>query len=447
MPAVPLAINAYGRSQAFQPEVICLNMYVEEDKSGASPDKLMRISRPGLTIWNSLPSNVRGIFSQDGLFGGGTFAVAGSRLYSMSFGSETDIAGIGNGDRVRWAANYERLYVLSAFVAFQYEGTFVDGIEMPDLRDVQDIDVLNNFPILLCPDGRFYWIEPGSAVVDPLNFATAESSPDGAVAVRVLGDEAIIFGRKRGEVWQTTGNDAAPFLRAGGRNFDRGCLSRDAVLLFDNTILWVGDDCVVYRFAGVPQRISDHGIEQRLRDRTDLPSACIVEADGHKFYVLKIPGQGSFAYDAATQQWSEFGSDGETEWKPHCSAQVDDGWLVGDEGSGSVWLFDPDAAADDGDTIEKVISGTVPLQGLAGRNDSLSIGAGGNDDFTLQLRWRDGQDEFPSVYEELEVRAPADIASIYRLGQPDQPFRTFELRVTDNVKVRISGALANEAWQ
>lgn len=447
MPAVPLAINAYKRSAAFQPEVICRNVYVEEDKSGASPDNFMRISRPGLTAWNTLPANVRGIFSQDGLFGGGTYGVAGSRLYSMSFGSETDIGGVGTGDRVRWAANYEKLFVLSAFVAFQYDGVAIDGIEMPDTRDVQDIDVLNNFAILLCPDGRFYWLEPGEDVVDPLNFATAESSPDGAVAIRVLGDEAIIFGRQRGEVWQTTGNDDAPFLRAGGRNFDRGCLSRDTVLSFDNTILWVGNDCVVYRFGGVPQRISDHGIEQRLRDRTDLPSACIVEADGHKHYVLKIPGQGSFGYDAASQQWSEFASDGETAWKPHCSAQVDDGWLVADENSGSVWLYDPDAKTDDGATIEKVISGTVALQGLSGRNDSLSIGAGADEDCTLQLRWRDGQEEFPSVYEELEVRAPADIVSIYRLGQPDQPFRTVEVRVTDDVKLRISGAVANEAWQ
>src|SRR5690606_37306686 len=37
--------------------------------------------------------------------------------------------------------------------------------------------------------GRFYWIEPGEVTIDPLNFATAESSPDGILGVEVSGDK------------------------------------------------------------------------------------------------------------------------------------------------------------------------------------------------------------------------------------------------------------------
>jgi hypothetical protein len=447
MPAIPLAIDSYQRMAGFQPETVCKNMYVEEDKSGASPDKLMRIDRPGLSTFVTLPAPVRGLFNQDGVLGGGTYAVAGSRFYSISIGESTDLGGIGNGDRVQFAANYEKLFVLSAFVAFQYDGLTMDGIEMPEQRDVVDIDTLNNFLILGCPDGRFYWLEPGATEVDELSFATAEGSPDGLVAVRRLVDELWFFGRSSIEVWQPTGNDDAPFLRAGGRVMERGCLSRDTVLRFDNSLLWVGDDGVVYRAANVPQRISNHGIEERIRERSDLPSAMVVEADGHKFYVLKIPGQGSFAYDASTEQWSEFSSAGGTEWKPHTSAQVDGAWLVGDRSTGAVWMFDPDAATDAGTPIERVLTGTVALMGRPGRNDSLAVGAGGSADFTIRLRWKDGQDDWPEDYEELEVRAPADIATIYRLGMPDQPFRTFELSIVAPVKARISGAMVNEAWR
>lgn len=446
MPAIPLAIRAYSRTAAFQPETVCQNMYLEEDKSGASPDKFMRIDRPGLSDFVTLGSNVRGLFRQEGLFGGFTYATAGTRLYSITSGASVDLGSIGAGDRTPFAANYEKLFVLSALVPFAYDGATVAGITMPDTRDVADIDVLNNFLILACPDGRFYWLDPGSGTVDPLDFATAESSPDGLIAVRVLGDEAIFFGQTRGEVWQTTGDEDAPFLRAGGRNFDRGCMARDACLRYDNSIVWPGDDGIVYRYGAVPTRISDHGIEERIRNRTGELSACIAEADGHRFYVLKIPGQGSFAYDAATRMWSRWKSDGADEFTPHVSTAIGEEWIVGDEDSGAIWRLDPDATTDDGAEIERIVSGTIPLIGLPARNDSLAIGAGGSADFTLQVRWRDGQEAFPSEYEEMEVRAPADVISFYRLGIPDQPFRTFELRITDAVKARISGAVANEAW-
>ncbi len=448
MPSIPLAINAYKRAAGFQPEVRCRNMYVEEDKSGASPDNLMRIDRPGLTEWVTLPDDVRGLFRVDGLFGGAVYAVAGVNLYTITEGNSVLLGAMGGVGRTRWAANYEKIINLSGVIAYQYDGATLAPTIMPDDRAVQDTDVLNNYILLACPDGRFYWLDPGSAIVDPLDFATAESSPDGLVAVRVVGDEAFLLGVSKSEVWQTTGDSEAPFLRAQGRNFDRGCMARDTALLFDNSLFWVGDDGNVYRYSNIPTIISDNGIAQRIRDRFSLPSACIIEADGHKHYVLKIPGQGSFGYDPSTQQWSEFSTFGASDWRPHVSATLDGArWLVGDEQSGLVGLYDPDAATDYGETIERIISGTVALMGLPSRNDSVAIGAGGSDDFTIHMRWKDGQEDFPDVYEELEVRAPADIASMYRLGTPEQPYRTFEIRIVDPVKARISGMVANQSWR
>lgn len=446
MAAVPLGINAYKRSAAFTPEVRMRNLFLEEDKSGASPDNYMRIGRAGLTRLLELPYTTRGVHHQDGLFNGSTFFAAGSRLYQLNVsGGYDDIGSIGSGNRVIFTANYERLFLLSAFVPFTYDGTTLAGIVMPDARDVQDIDVLNNYIILACPDGRFYWIVPGQSTVDALDFETAESAPDGLVAVKRVGDEIVLFGSTSSEIWQTTGDSAKPFSRAAGRNFDRGCVSRDSVRRYDNSLIWVGNDSVVYRLGNVPQRISDHGIEQRLRDQTDLPSALVVEQDGHKFYVLRIAGQGSFGYDAATGQWCEFASDGATEWRPHDSSFYDSSWILGSYDSGHIWRYDPDALTDDGDVIERICTATAALMGLPGRQDSLSVGTGSSADFTLQIRWKDGQDDFPAFYEELEARAPADIVNLYRLGQPDQPFRHFEVRVTDEVALRISGARVNEA--
>lgn len=446
MPPVPLAISAHKRADAFTPEALCVNFFLEVDKSGASPDNVLRLQRPGLTAWLATSGTVRGLFQQDGVMDGDTFAAVGTGLSIVTATSTTPIGGIGGLGRVPFAANYEKLFFLSGVIPYTYRRTGIVPLTMPDDREVVDIDTINNFLILAGSDGRFYWLEPGSDAVDALDFATAESAPDGLVAARTMGDEIFFFGKRTTEVWQPTGDLDAPFLRAGGRTITRGAMARDTVHRFDNSLIWVGDDAVVYRLGNVPQRISDHGIEERLRNRTGEPSAMVLEHDGHKFYVLKIPGQGSYAYDPASPAqgvWPEF------LWAtgtPHVSVAAPDGWLVGCE-SGDIFLLDPESNADGEIIMTRRLTGSLSFMGRSGRQDSLSIGVGSSDDFTLKVRWKDGQDDFPAFYEELEARAPMDVVNLYRLGTPDQPFRTFDILVDEDVKVRIAGAMANEAWQ
>lgn len=114
-------------------------------------------------------------------------------------------------------------------------------------------------------NGRFYWIEPGATTIDPLNFATAEKSPDGVLQVRTMGDQFWLFGASSTEVWYPTGAADLPFSRIQGRLFERGVLDgtaiqiKDAVMLIDNT-------GVVYMLQGSPQRVSNNSIEEKIRD-------------------------------------------------------------------------------------------------------------------------------------------------------------------------------------
>jgi hypothetical protein len=446
MPPVPLGINAYKRSDGFSPEVRCVNMYVEEDKSGASPDSLMRIQRSGLNPFVTLAGQVRGLFQQDGVLDSAAFAVAGDTFQSFDDIGGTAIGTVAEGERVPFAANFEKLFLLSGGIAYQYGSIPFAAIVMPDDRPVVDIDTINNYLILACADGRFYWMVPGSDVVDPLDFATAESSPDGLVSVRRLVDELWFQGGNSGEVWQPTGDSDAPFLRAGGRTIDQGCLYRDTSLRFDNSLVWVNNQGKVVRAAQTPQVISDAGIEERIEKRSGALSALILKFVGHEMYVLKIPGQGSFAFDAVTSQWCEFASEDETEWRPHVGPEFASRAYLGDEESGKVWLFDPLVNTDDGEPFLRLVTGNVPLMGLPGKQSSFSVGVGASADTVCRVRWKDGQDDFPAMYDELEVRAPYDICSMYRLGQPEQPVRSFEVSFTEDVRIRISGARANEAW-
>jgi hypothetical protein len=448
VPAVALGIKAYQRSAAFYPQTELVNMYLEKDESGASPDGVLRLPRPGLVTVATTQKSIRGMFRRDRVFGGIIFYAAGNRFGSLDAGAFLEIGNItDDGLQVEFAAAFDRLFMLSGNDLYAWNGVTLAELVLPAGRVATTIDVLNNYLIVGCTDGRFYWLEPGEATIQALNFANAESSSDGLVAVRRLIDELFMFGSSSTEIWQATGNLDAPFQKAGGRQFERGCLSRDTVQRFDNSLVWVGDDALVYTAQSVATELSGESIAERLSLRNGLPTAWVFSSIRHKFYCLRIPGQGTFGYDPSTQEWSQFETFGETLWRAHVGVQDGDIAYAGDFASGAVWRLDPLVSNDAGLPMRRAVSGTVPQPSKPPRNDSISIGVGCSDVCTLKVRWRDGPDEYPAFFEELQARAPVDTVSMYRLGHIEQSFRTYQIEVTDDVRIRISGMLANESWQ
>ena len=111
---------------------------------------------------------------------------------------------------------------------------------------------------------RFYWINPGKTVIDALNFATAETLPDQIISLLAVGDQVWMLGQSSMEIWYATGNITAPFLRVQGRTFNRGAIEGTAVVVKDQVIV-VGSDGIVYAAGSGLQRISNNGIEERIR--------------------------------------------------------------------------------------------------------------------------------------------------------------------------------------
>lgn len=115
-------------------------------------------------------------------------------------------------------------------------------------------------------NGRFYWIEPGEYVVDPLNFATAERSPDAGNQVIVFSDRFWICGQTTTEAWVVTGNVDAPVQRFSGVLYDRGAWEGTALKVKDSMVV-VDEDGAVFQIAGGLKRLT-HGrpdIEERIR--------------------------------------------------------------------------------------------------------------------------------------------------------------------------------------
>lgn len=149
----------------------------------------------------------------------------------------------------------------------------LSGVEMPDGKPAKALASLNGYVLVSVGDSQeFFWLEPGTIVIDALNFAEKESNPDNIVDMVTVGDQTIICGTGSTENWYTTGDFDAPFAPVEGRVYRRGVVEGTPTAVKDDLIL-VGDDGVVYSIGyaygdtskyGV-NRISTHAIEERIR--------------------------------------------------------------------------------------------------------------------------------------------------------------------------------------
>lgn len=150
----------------------------------------------------------------------------------------------------------------------------LQGVPVPDGQPVVALASVSGYVLVAVANSqKFYWVEPGETTIDPLNFAEKESNPDAIVDMLTVGDQVLIMGNGSTESWYATGNPTAPFQPNEGRAYQRGVVEGTAAVVKDSVIL-VGDDGIAYEVGtgtggaeavwGV-HRVSDHGIEERIR--------------------------------------------------------------------------------------------------------------------------------------------------------------------------------------
>jgi hypothetical protein len=449
---IPFAPRAYGRADYGLPEARCINMFVEATPSGPTDDA--RLPRPGMVSAASLGGNpIRGGFQQPGVFGGSTFEVCGPTAYrdGVSVGS------IAGADMVRWAASGDQVVAVGGGVAHLFEGTAFATISDPDLPPVSDVGRLSSrFIYTVAGSDRFYWSEVDDAGnIDGLSFATAEGLADANVGLQVLNEDIYFFGANTVELWDPVEAET-PFAARQGNRYARGCAARDSIVQTDNAVVWVGDDRIVYRADQVPQRISTHGIETRLRKCAfiSMVTAFCVSIEGHAFYVLNIPGQGSFAYDESNQEWGEWASQGRATFRGQSAWTVAGTAYIGDADAGTVWAMTPGVFLDGTDPITFLASAFFPktsgnmrcnnvvLQGARG----VGLATGQGSDPIVEMRYSDDQGKTWSRWRPASLGKMGDYtrrAVWTQLGLIREPGRLFEVRCTDPVLATMSGLIIN----
>lgn len=271
---VPIGTSTYVRNRADQPALPLVNRFFETAPTNQE-DQVSLIERPALVEFLEAGDGPgRRLYRMPGFSDGDLFHVSGTELYKHHMEitntvTTTQIAGVVDGDGTPdIAATSQHLWITDGFDLQYTDGTAaLTAIAVPDDIPMISLDVFNGYVLCVQNDSdKFYWIQPGAIIIDPLDFATAEKFPDRVLQVRTVGDEFWLLGEKSIEVWRATGDGDAPFQRIEGRRYDFGIMGGTAVRMKDTSITCVADDGTVYNIAGTPTPISDPNIAERTRD-------------------------------------------------------------------------------------------------------------------------------------------------------------------------------------
>lgn len=141
----------------------------------------------------------------------------------------------------------------------------LNGVPTPDDTGIVSLATLASHVVCVAANSqRFYWILPGETVIDPLNFAEAESEPDQLIQVLRVGDALYFLGQSSTEVWYFAGTVDATFLRQQGLAFSQGTLEGTAVQV-RNKLYLVAEDGIGYEVSNGPVRFTTNAIEEHIR--------------------------------------------------------------------------------------------------------------------------------------------------------------------------------------
>jgi hypothetical protein len=328
-------------------------------EGGKEPAFLQRA--PGLRLLATLGTGpIRGLWQ----FGGFGYAVSGNTLYKITTAwTATALGTIANTGPVSMSDNGTQLFVAANGPSYIYNAStnMFAQITDPDFPGAVTVGYIDGYFVFNEPNSQKVWVTSlldGSAI-DPLDFASAEGSPDGLVSLTVSNREIWLFGTNSTEVWYDAGTADFPLQRIQGASNELGCTAPYSVAKMDNTVFWLGADArgrgMVYRANGyIGQRISTHAVEWHIQQYGNLSDAIgyTYQQDGHSFYVLIFPqANTTWVYDLATQAWHERAGwvNGEfTRHRSNCQMAFNDEIVVGDFENGNIYAFDLDVYADNG---------------------------------------------------------------------------------------------------
>lgn len=338
----------------------CINLMPEAIPEGGKEAGFLNRC-PGLRLVATVGSGpVRGLWSHAGIL----YVASGTEFYKVTASYvATKIGDITGTGPVSMADNGTQLFIAcnpDGFI-YNYNTDVFAQITDPDFEGAVNVGYLDGYFVYNQPNSQTVWITSlfDGLSVDPLDFASAEGSPDGLVSLIVDHRELWLFGTDSTEVWYNSGEPDFPLTRIQGAFNEIGCVAAYSVAKLDNGIFWLGADArgqgIVYRANGYTgQRVSTHAIEYAIQSYSTIADAVAYtyQQEGHAFYVLNFPTAGkTWVYDVAVNSWHEragFLNGDFVRHRSNCQAAFNGVPHVGDYETGNVYVFDLSVYADNG---------------------------------------------------------------------------------------------------
>ncbi|MBX9659080.1 MAG: packaged DNA stabilization protein gp10 [Nitrospiraceae bacterium] len=285
------------------------------------------------------------------------YGVTGQRIFRCNTsGTCTDMAAFATSGTVTIARNRKtpdaQIAIVSSDGLFRIIDTSNNSISSPTPPDgavFTSVCQIDGYFVFTLANGEWYISEIDGSAIDTLDFAKAESNPDGLVVCKTRGSDLVLLGEHTTEFWTNTGNTDFPFERAASASF--GCYAAGSAveIVMDGSD---STDSVIFAatnqdgaYIGIralngyqASKISTHAVDRAVQAETTPANlrACTWSINGHTFYAISGTSF-TWVYDTTTQLWHERESSALSRWRISDAVQFGNKLIIGDYSSGVLY--------------------------------------------------------------------------------------------------------------
>jgi len=436
-----------------------LNCYYEVLPSGEKDSKVVIRGTPGFTLFTTIPAApIRGFLAVNNTL----YVVGGNSLFSVNnAGVVTTIGSLGTitNEVVAMANNGVQLIIGtgSSGYIYTYSTSTLSIISSSGFpQSTTSIVFMNGFFVAQNPGtGQFFVSDVYDGTTwDPLQFATAETTPDDLLVVSALHGDLVLWCQHHTEFWQDNGGSPMPFAQLVGTAQDWGLAAVNSVAYFNNTLAFLAQNVqgqvqIMALNGYAPQRISNHNIENIINSFAVTSDAIALSyiTDGHPMYQITFPSANrSFLYEGINNIWSEVqtGVSPQARHAANIGVSFAGAYCFSDSTTGNIYQFDNTVYTDNGTPIKRELDSMhIENQGnILGIDElwldfelgqGLQIGQGSNPQIMLQVSKDNGNtfgnERWTSIGKVGQYGGPR---AIYRRFGQSRDF-VFKIRMTDPV--------------
>ncbi len=228
-----------------------------------------------------------------------------------------------------------------------------------------DVTFQDGYGILGYADGRFQITSAYAfQTLDALDYATAESNPDGIARVIADHGEVVVAGTETVEFWGNSGGQDFPYSNQRGSTLEFGLAAASSLVKYNDSLAGLfknrmGQVQIMMMAGHALKKISSQELDYLINKYTSVSDATAYSymLGGHPMYQINFPSEGkSWLFDASTELWSPLESGlGGGRHRGEIHVDYLNKPRITDYMTGDVYTLDADTYTDNGTSIPREI--------------------------------------------------------------------------------------------